>query len=181
MFDFLYQKEFWMETILMVLGGIIGGAIGPLIYYTRKIHVILEDVKRLVAHDDMSREHGEIKDVVKETNGQVINLVKDKNRQITDLVKESNEITRSVKEMYIADRVSSQYQYENMTEKQKDIIDSMSKLNGFSDEMKLLVGENNNLKEVNSQLRLESNTLKAENVQLKDIINGLSPENEMER
>ena len=76
------------------------------------------------------------------------------------LMKNCHLVRNLLKEMLVEDRTKSEFQYNNLTEKQKDIIDSVSRLNDFAKEMKILQSERNSLLEENKELKAENRNLK---------------------
>lgn len=202
MFDFLYQEEFWMDalvqTIIAAIGGIVGGTIGPLIYYNNRLHNIADDILDLKKHKDLSKEHKDLskeheglskehEDLSKEHEGlskehdQIKTVIADNVSLLSASVNENKEITRTVKEMFLEDRAKYEFQYGNLTEKQKDIIDSVGKLNNFATEMRNLQEERNCLVDENRELKVENRVLKEQCLHYSQLLSELAEERTAER
>lgn len=163
MFDFFFQEEFWVETIIsaIITGGLSVAA--ALITYNYKLKEIRDKMNDVAEHKDLSREHKDLsrehEDLSREHEQLKVDMA-DKVSMLGTSVNENKEVTRSIKEMLVEDRTKSEFQYNNLTEKQKDIIDSVSRLNDFAKEMKILQSERNSLLEENKELKAENRNLK---------------------
>ena len=170
MFDFFFQEEFWVETIIsaIITGGLSVAA--TLITYNYKLKEIRDKMNDVAEHKDLTREHKDLsrehRDLSREHEGlskeheQLKVEMADKVSMLGTSVNENKEVTRSIKEMLVEDRTKSEFQYNNLTEKQKGIIDSVSRLNDFAEEMKILQSERNSLLEENKELKAENRNLK---------------------
>jgi len=170
MFDFLYQEEFWMETIV---AAVITGAItliGIMVTYNYKAKQFWDKIDTIAKHEGLSKEHIDLgkehtdlskehKELSKE-HRQINDTVSEKVSGLSASINENKEITRSVKEMLVEDKTKSECQYSNLTEKQKAIIDSISKLENFAEELKTLQQEKTVLLNQNQNLKSENLTLK---------------------
>lgn len=74
----------------------------------------------------------------------------------------------SIKEIIIEEKTKDEFRYSNLTDKQKDIINSVENIKAIAEEMKRM---QENIKELESKLEKEKTkveTLKQENEKLKD-------------
>lgn len=176
MYDFLFQEEFWMETIIAAfitgISGIIAGVLGSCLLYNKKLQNILDGINTLKLHKELSQEH---KDLSRE-HSQIAGNVTEKISLLNTSVAENKEITRSVKEMLIEDKSNSEYQYASLTEKQKDIINSINKLSDFGTEMQRLQVERNGFYEENKYLKEENKTLKEQCLRYQKLIDNITKE-----
>lgn len=183
MYDFLFQEEFWMETIIAAfitgISGIIAGVLGSCLLYNKKLQNILDGINTLKLHRELSQEHKELsqehKDLSRE-HSQIAGNVTEKIALLNTSVAENKEITRSVKEMLIEDKSNSEYQYASLTEKQKDIINSINKLSDFGTEMQRLQVERNGFYEENKYLKEENKALKEQCLRYQKLIDDITKE-----
>lgn len=156
MFDFFFQEEFWVETIIsaIITGGLSVAA--ALITYNYKLKEIRDKMNDVAEHKDLTREH----EGLSKEHEQLKVEMADKVSMLGTSINENKEVTRSIKEILVEDRTKSEFQYKNLTEKQKGIIDSVSRLNDFAKEMKILQSERNSLLEENKELKAENRNLK---------------------
>lgn len=187
MYDFLFQEEFWMETIIAAfitgISGIIAGVLGSCLLYNKKLQNILDGINTLKLHrelsqehKDLSREHSQIAGNVTEKISMLNTSVTEKISMLNMSVAENKKITRSVKEMLIEDKSNSEYQYASLTEKQKDIINSINKLSDFGSEMQRLQVERNSFYEENKYLKEENKTLKEQCLRYQKLIDNMTKE-----
>lgn len=152
-----------METII---AAIITGAfavIAALITYNYQAKKVIDKLNEIGEHKDLSREHKDLssehKDLSNEhkklSNGHK-RLSREINEKVTLLgsnINENKEITRNVEKMLIEDKTKSEMQYNNLTEKQKIVIDSVENIKALATELKNLQQENSSLVRENKELK----------------------------
>ncbi|MDD4565376.1 MAG: hypothetical protein PHE79_07910 [Eubacteriales bacterium] len=144
MYDFLFSEEFWMETIIAaVITAVVTLGVAAL-YYNYKIKTIFENSKELLRtqidtsagntreHNNLSKEHNEILKEMSFVNSDV----KRTESGIQSIIKDLTE-----------EKTAQNYRYENLTEKQKNIVNSIDNIKAMSDELKRLAGENADLRQ----------------------------------
>lgn len=156
MFDFIYQEEFWMETII---AAIITGAfavIAALITYNYQAKKAIDKLNEIGEHKDLSNEHKKLSNGHKRLSREHDTLKDVINEKVTLLgsnINENKEITRNVEKMLIEDKTKSEMQYNNLTEKQKIVIDSVENIKALATELKNLQQENSSLVRENKELK----------------------------
>lgn len=164
MLEFLYQEEFWMETFIAALitgiCGLIGGLIGGGLINNGLLKSIRDNCNTLLEHKEISNEHRVDREMLSKEHQQIRDDISGGKSLIIRSLDENKEINRTVEKMLVEDKAKSEFQYNNLTEKQKGIIDSVSNLQYFAKEMKILQEEKNNVLEENKNLRAENSNLK---------------------
>lgn len=163
MYDFLFQEGFWMqELISAAITGAITLIVAGIAYFaqTKKEHNNLSG-----EHKDLSKEH---KDLSKE-HGEILEIVKDDSKFFMLVSK-----VDAVKEVMLESKTKDEMRYENLTDKQKDIVNSVNYLQQIAGEIKYLQESNTKLLVENQILSSKNQELAAENQTLRSRVDHIA-------
>lgn len=171
MYDFLLSEEFWMEIIIGAVIGAIATIIAAALVYNIKVTKMQDGIKSINAYEDESRRN-HIK--THELNSETQKLIVDKSIKTHELICEKNNdmqklVSDKVGEISTALKLQEQdrvNKYENLTEKQKDISDSLKMLNAIQREIETVNLVNKELNDKVSILTSEIKEIKGKNVGL---------------
>lgn len=153
MYDFLYSEVWWMETatiaIITALITAIATVIGVALVYNYKVKTIFKGVEEIKAFKDVfMNEHGSLS---KEHN----DLSKENRTLNFDLRECIGKVEHQIIEYVAKDEV----RYDNLSEKQKDIVSTVVNVQAMSNEIKFLASENKNVLKDNKELWQDNNSL----------------------
>ena len=133
MFAFLLSEGFWMEAIISSLITGVVTIIGAIIVYQVKITKIHDQTKGLSKdHTDLSKEHHD--------------LASKSDAILKDTAEISQNVT-GIEKRLIEEHTKQEFRYQNLTDKQKDIMGSIENIQAIAEEMARLQNENMLLRE----------------------------------
>ena len=140
MFAFLLSEGFWMEAIISSLITGVVTIIGAIIVYQVKITKIHDQTKGLSKdHTDLSKEHH---DLASKSDAILF--------READILKDTAVISQNVaglEKRIIEEHTKQEFRYQNLTDKQKDIMGSIENIQAIAEEMARLQNENMLLRE----------------------------------
>ncbi len=173
MYEFLLQEEFWLEAIVGAVITTLGTILVAVISYNYKIRKAFEDIAEIKKHEGLSKEHESLSkehERLAKKYVQILDGIKDSKDNISVKIDETKLITNSIKEMVIETKTKNDLRYENLTDKQKLIIDSVKNLDYLASEIKSLQDDKIKLTQENDKLKERCEKLAFENVQLLDLL-----------
>ena len=147
MFAFLLSEGFWMEAIISSLITGVVTIIGAIIVYQVKITKIHDQTKGLSKehlnlsgeHTDLSREHSDL-------STEHHDLASKSDAILKDTAEISQNVT-GIEKRLIEEHTKQEFRYQNLTDKQKDIMASVENIQAIAGEMARLQNENMLLRE----------------------------------
>lgn len=153
-------KKIIMDGIYVALIGVGGIIIGTLL---QEFLFGGKNFKRINEHDVNSKsDHMKLLNVAEENKKDIL-AAEEANR------KEILAANTVVKDILIQATTKDRMEYDNLNEKQKEIVDSVRKIEGLPQEIMRLNSEVLQLKDVAKSLKLENGRLKEENSKLKEM------------
>lgn len=166
MYNFLYQEVFWMETIIasLITAAITASAtiLVGIIAYNFRLRKAMSDIEEIKEHKGLTAEHNNLSREYKSISAEHNGLSKEHDNIVNNILRVS-EVSAQIKEILVTEKVENKNRYENLTEKQKNIVNIMDAVKALSDEMKLLVEENKALKEKIQNVENQNQNLKVQN------------------
>ena len=140
MFAFLLSEGFWMEAIISSLITGVVTIIGAIIVYQVKITKIHDQTKGLSKeHLDLSREHSDLSTEHHDLASKSDAILKD-----TAVISQN---VAGLEKRIIEEYTKQEFRYQNLTDKQKDIMGSIENIQAIAEEMARLQNENMLLRE----------------------------------
>lgn len=171
MYDFLFQEGFWMKEIISAIINMIGVVVAAWLachYAVKKGLDNIVEIKEVQKEEkEKQGKEGIVQAVEREKQrSEHSNLSKEHN-QILNQLEESKKISLSVKEVVLETKHKDEERYGNLTDKQKDIVNSINHLQQIAEEMKYLQESNTKLLVKNHMLESKNQELASENQTLR--------------
>lgn len=167
MYDFLFQEGVWLEIFISSGITALATTVTGLIAYNltlRKAVADIAEIKKSVGHlneelvngtNDLKHEHTDLKYDYSDLKYDHSDSKYDHTR-IIEKVDETKKVVFAMRDSIIESKATDASRYENLTDKQKAISDSLNNLNSMMDEMKRSATENHNLTEKNNMLSAQN-------------------------
>ncbi|MHB8065772.1 MAG: hypothetical protein ACYDG2_24665 [Ruminiclostridium sp.] len=156
-----------MNTIVSASATLIGIFIIETLYGKRTFN-------KLEKHDDVSgSDHKRLSDEHNELKNNSNNILQIGQKIDNKLIK--------MDKMLEVEKESKQMKFDSLSEKQKEMKNSLDKIVGFADEWERVSFQNTRLRREFEELQQENQALRAENRKLRDRIDDLEQDNEYEK
>lgn len=178
MYDFLFQEGFWMKEIISAIINMIGVVVAAWLachYAVKKGLDNIVEIKEIQKEEkEKQGKEGIVQAVEREKErSEHSNLSKEHN-QILDQLEESKKISLSVKEAVLETKHKDEERYGSLTDKQKDIVNSVNHLQQIAGEIKYLQESNTKLIAENQILISKNKELVSENQTLRSRVDDIA-------